>query len=113
MQAGRLRHRVAVEAKSRVQNDGEGDVTETFVPRGYLWASIEPISGRELLRADVINAELDTRITVRWSPLAAQIDATWRIRHRSIFYNVALPPMEKSLGHREIEIMCKSGLNAG
>lgn len=109
MQAGKLRHVVVCD--SPVMNDA-GEIT------GFVFAfrqrcSIDPLRGREALRAEQIIADMDTLITMRWSPRAEQINATWRLRHGDVIYNIAAPPTHVHMARRSIEFACKSGANAG
>jgi len=69
------------------------------------------------MRSGQILAELDTKIVIRWSPNVAVVSAKYRLRHAEqsnpTTYNIAAPPIHVNLGQREIELMCKSGVNAG
>lgn len=118
MSAGKYRHKVWADEPIAAQDEDTGEEVVEFVARGSMSCAIEPITGREALRADQILADMDTRITVRWSPFAAQITAKWRLRFerygsQSVTYNITRPPAEKFMGMREIEFMCNSGLNDG
>ena len=107
-----MRHTVWADERTSV-SDGAGGQTATWVPRFAFKASIEPITGREQMRANQPLADLDTRIRLRWSESAAAINATWRLRHGSVIYDIKRPPVETHLGKREIEILAGSGLNQG
>jgi SPP1 family predicted phage head-tail adaptor len=107
-----MRHTVWADERVSLP-DGAGGQALTWVPRFAFKASIEPITGREQMRANQPLADLDTRITLRWSKDAAALNATWRLRHGSVIYDIKRPPVEKTLGRREIEILAGSGLNQG
>lgn len=109
MEAGKLRHSVVCDRP--VLNDA-GEITG-FAAAFKKRCSIEPLRGRELLRADQILADMDTLIIMRWSPQTEAIDATWRLRHGGTIYNIAAPPAHLNMARREIQFSCKSGLNAG
>jgi SPP1 family predicted phage head-tail adaptor len=115
MLAGRLRHRIEVQVAVPVQ-DASGDEVVDWAAAtvlGTVWGAIEPIRGREATYAgDQILAEMDTRITVRWSPLAAQITAGHRLVHQGTPFNVVSVAHVK-LAQREVEILCRSGINDG
>lgn len=110
MNAGKLRHRVRFEEPITSQ-DATGDEIVVWVPAFMVWASVEPLTGRERLLADQIVGEGETRIRIRWSTQAARITSKWRAVHRSVIYNIAGPPAERDMGHRELEIMATSGVN--
>ena len=117
MNAGRLRHKVWADEPVVSQDSTTGEELVTWTPRERISCAIEPITGREQLRADQILADLDTRITTRWSTFTASITAKWRLRFirngSEVVYNISRPPVEKLLGMREIEFLCNSGLNDG
>lgn len=111
MQAGRLKHRVYFDEPVTSQSTS-GEEIVTWTESMHLFASVEPMRGRERLVAGQINADIDTRIRIRWSTDADRINAKWRARLGSVVYNI------KSVAHielaqREIEIMAASGLNSG
>lgn len=109
MQAGKLRHQVVCDRP--IMNDA-GEITG-FAAAFKERCSIEPLRGREFLRADQIIADMDTLITMRWSPTTEQINATWRLRHGDTIYNIAAVPSQINMARRSIEFSCKSGLNTG
>ncbi len=61
---GRLRHRVIVEALTETQDDA-GQMVKSFSTTKTVWASIEPLVGREFLEARASNAEMTHRIRMR------------------------------------------------
>lgn len=107
-----MRHTVLAE-EPMAMPDGAGGQAITWVERLRFKASIEPLTGREQMRANQVIADMNTRIVLRWSPKAAAIKPTWRLRHGGVIYNIAQPPIERKLGRTEIEILAQSGLNEG
>lgn len=93
--------------------DGVGGTITTWTDLGTVWASVEPIGGREALRAGQLLAEMDTRIIVRWSPLVEGLTAKDRIVRGTTIYNIVRPPADRRMGHKQVEIMCNSGINDG
>ncbi len=66
MQAGRLRHKIAIQATTPTRNEyGEPIDSWATISGGSVWASIEPLSGKEDLPARVMDAEVSHRITIR------------------------------------------------
>lgn len=111
MRAGRLRHRVVVEEPVTTQNEtGEEEVVFTAI--GREWASVQPLRGREQLQAQQIDATLDTKIGMRWSPTVDRITPKWRLSHLGVVYNV-VSVAHIDMARREVELMCSSGLNRG
>lgn len=112
MNAGRLRHRIDVEQRTETQ-DASGDPVVAWSTLGTIWGAVEPLRGRESTYAgEQILGEMDTRITVRWSPLSAQITVGHRLTHQGSLFNVVSAAHVK-LAQREVEIMAKSGVNDG
>ena len=61
---GLLRHRVEIQQATRTQ-DSYGDAIETWSTIATVWASVEPISGRELWQAQQAQADVTHTITIR------------------------------------------------
>lgn len=62
---GRMRHFVTVKYATQEANSF-GERAATWAERGTAWASIEPLRGREYLLAQQVQAEIDTRIIIRY-----------------------------------------------
>lgn len=109
--AGPLRHRVRLQ-EPVVQVDalsGEPVITD-WTDRGYAWASIESLSGREWLLSAEFRAGVATRIRMRWRD---DITEQWRVIHSrktgDTTYNIdaVLPRYD---GMSELHLMCSSGV---
>lgn len=109
MRAGRLRHRVTIQAKT-IGVDSFGGPTETWsdVATG-IPASVEPLSGRELANAQTVNAETTTKITMRYR---AGVSTSDRITFEGKFYNLQ-SVIDPEMKHRELIIMASEGMNEG
>jgi len=77
VRAGELRHRVTIQQKSVVRDTyGEEDVTWTDV--ATVWGSVEPLQGREFIEAKQTQAEITTRIRIRYrSGISPEMRAVW------------------------------------
>lgn len=111
MQAGALRHRVAFERNSETQGPS-GQPRPSWEPVRTVWASLEPLAGRERVVAAAEVAELDTRIRIRYSPEFDPMTAKWRAIYRSVIYDIK-SVANVNMADREIELMAKSGVNSG
>ena len=67
MKIGSLRHQIVLQ-KKMITKDALKQQTESWTDFAYVWASIEPLSGREYFAAQQINAEVSTRIIIRYLP---------------------------------------------
>jgi SPP1 family predicted phage head-tail adaptor len=64
MKAGALRHRIRIERPVPTRNEF-GEEIRTWVLVAERWASIDPLSGRELWAARQVQAETSHRIRTR------------------------------------------------
>jgi len=64
MKIGRLRHRISIQ-KYVAARDSFGGELETWEDVANVWASIEPISGKEYFASQQVNAQVTTRIITR------------------------------------------------
>lgn len=108
MRAGRLRHAVTIQRKS-LTTDEYGGPVESWADVATVAASVEPMGGRELASAQTVNAEITTKITMRYM---AGVTAADRIVFEGRFYNLT-PPIDPEMKHRTLIIMASEGLNEG
>lgn len=112
MKAGLLRHRVAVDEAVVVQ-DTFGEPLTTWTTRAVVWAKVEPLRGREATQLGAqLLADMDTRVTMRWTPTIAAINPRWRLRFGAIVYNV-VSVADIEMKHERFELLCSSGKNLG
>ena len=109
MRAGKLRHRIVLQAKSATTDEYGGPVEVWADVATNIPASVEPLSGRELVNAQTVNAEVTTRITMRYR---AGVIAANRIVFEGKFYNLQ-SIVDPEMKHRELIIMASEGLNEG
>ena len=78
MQAGKLRHYVAIQANTPTQDETGGEVA-SWAAVTNAWASIEPMGGSEQIAAgDVVNASATHKITIRaWQGLTPAHRIAW------------------------------------
>jgi SPP1 family predicted phage head-tail adaptor len=112
MQAGRLRHKVDIEQLVTGSPDqtpeGEPDASWSVLYND-IWAAVEPLSGRELFAAQEHHSEVTTRIRVRYR---SDITAKMRAVFNGENYNI-LAVIDPEMRHRELHLMCSTGLNNG
>ena len=64
LRAGQLRHKVTLESRTESRGSA-GEVNQTWDAISAVWARVEPLSGRELERAQMLHAEVDYKVTIR------------------------------------------------
>lgn len=104
----RLRHRITIQEKS-LAPDALGQPATSWTDVATVWAAVEPLRGREFFAADQMNAEVTTRIRIRWR---SGITAAMRVSFDSRFYNIKAIIVPNEV-HEEMQLMCGEGVNAG
>lgn len=66
MRAGRLRHRVALQAPTDVQNTADGSVAPTWATEDTFWANEIPQGAREFVLAQARHGDLSTVFSCRY-----------------------------------------------
>jgi len=102
LNAGDINQRVIVQAATESRG-ATGEVTKTWTTALTVWASIRPLSGRELLQAQQVQADVTHRVRMRHN-------TTVTTSHRLLFgtrileINSVIDPFEAG---EELELMCK------
>lgn len=65
--AGRLRHRLTIQAETRDQN-GYGEETRSWSDVAEVWGEAKCLAGREAIRAQQTCPEANWLVTIRWRP---------------------------------------------
>jgi SPP1 family predicted phage head-tail adaptor len=100
--AGRLRFQVNIQKPVETQNAfGEPEVSWSDVATG-IWASIEPLKGREFFAAKQINAEIEARVVMRYR---SDVKTKYRIMHgeNEYYIDTVINVGERN---RELQLMC-------
>lgn len=99
--AGKLRHRITLmQAQTTQSNFGE-TVTD-WVNVGDVWANVNPLSMKEHIASQAVQAPITHRVTIRFR---SDITAEWRFTFRGKDYGIhaILPDNDSGLGHLTIE----------
>lgn len=110
VKAGKLRHRVTIQAQQNTQDPVTGANIVTWVDVATVWASVEPLSVREFIQSQATQSEISARITIRYRP---DLDASMRFVFRSKIYNPAgmLPDAVSGIEHITVPVV--EGVNDG
>jgi len=108
MNIGMMRHRVTLEQKAETR-DQWGGVVESWQSVATVWAEVSPLSGREFIAAQAMQAGVTVRITIRYR---AGVTPVMRIKHGADLYNIKAVLPDPTL-RRHITLMCEQGLTAG
>jgi len=109
MTAPRLRHRVDIKNFTTTQDSNTGAVSDSWVDVDTdIPAEIYPLSGREFIAAQSIQAGVTTKITIRWQ---AGIEPRMRVHHGSDIYNIKSVLPDPTL-KRHLTLMCEVGVES-
>ena len=104
MNIGKLRHRVTIQEATEVQND-YGEPIKTWNDVNTVWASVEPIRGREFVAAAEIHSEVTTRIRMRYR---TGMSPKMRVYAGGKYYRIeSVLNFEYGPSHRETHLMCR------
>lgn len=113
LEAGKLRHRVQIEARSIQRGQDTGSVTYVWnkIANGDEWASIEDFSTREFVAAAAVQSKATSRIVMRFRP---DITAAMRIVHNGTVYSIEGQPLrDKESGMEYMTLPVSRGANLG
>ena len=110
MRAGKLRHKVMIQAPGLTQDPVSGDMVPGWADFASVFASIEPLSARDFIAAQANQSEITARIVIRYRE---GILPTMRILHRGKVYAIqgALPDAHSGLEY--ITLPVSEGVSDG
>ena len=110
MDAGKLRHRVHLQASEGLQ-DSVGQPDADWVTVATVWASVEPLNGREYFTSQQIVSEVTTRIMMRYQPLLniPAVNERMRIAFQGKNYDIK-DVIDVDMLHRTHVLMCGTGV---
>ena len=102
MRIGKLRHRVTIQRPA-------DELDPLGAPVGWIdvatvWASIEPLRGREFWAAQQVNAEQTVKVGIRYRP---GVTSAMRVLHGSRIFELVAPPIDPENRHRELVLHCR------
>jgi SPP1 family predicted phage head-tail adaptor len=108
MQAGALRHRVLLQERSTAE-DTFGQQKTTWTDYDTIWASVKPLSGRELLAAQAVNTEVTHKVVTRYQP---GIKPSMRAIHADRIFEIQ-SVLDIEERHISLDLLCTEGLTEG
>lgn len=111
MRAGDLRHLVTLQSLVAASPDQKatGEPDTTWTDWHAVHAAVEPLRGRELIAAQALQSDVDTRIRIRYR---AGVSAAMRVVFGTRHYDIVtvIDPSER---HIELQLMCRQGASDG
>ncbi len=102
MGAGAYRHRITLQQATETR-DSLGGTVQAWATFATVWAAIEPLSGRELLQAQQVQAEVTHRVRLRYMN---GVTAELRVLFGTRYFNI-LSAVNVQERNREIVLTCK------
>ena len=111
MRAGDLRRRIVIQHQTKQQDPGTGEITTAWVDFARVWASVDPLSARDLIAAQASQSEASGRITIRYR---SGVLPTMRILHRGqIFTIIGQPLPDRNSGLEYLTLVVATGVSDG
>lgn len=104
MRAGALRHRVELQQPTETR-DSHGGVRQTWATVQTVYASVEPIGGKEYFAAQQVQSDTTHRVRLRWNPDFTPT-TKWRVRYDGRDFDIEAV-IEMFERQREWHLMCK------
>lgn len=101
MRIGKLRHQVEIQEFTIIE-DEIGVGTQEWITTSTVWASVEPLKGREYWAAAMVQAETTVKVTIRYLP---GITPDHRLKFRGRIYDIQ-SIINTEERNQELELMC-------
>lgn len=111
MRAGKLRHRVTIQQRTAASptNYPSGEKDASWTTYLTVWASVEPLSGRELFAAQQVTSDVNVRIRMRYRD---GVTAKMRVSFNSKIYDI-VAVINREERNVELELLCTEGASHG
>jgi SPP1 family predicted phage head-tail adaptor len=100
---GKLRHRITIQQESET-SDSMGGNTIMWNDVATVWASINPLSGKEYYDAEQVQSEVSHKIRIRYR---SGITSDMRIDFKGRIFKIVSPPINWEERDREMMLMCR------
>lgn len=109
MRAGSLRHRVTLTDRTEVDDGHHGFTAVPVTLASRIPAYVEPLTGRELDRAQMIDPRATHLVTLRYrTDIRARQTVTYHDGMQGDrTFEIVGPPIDPDERHRELQLTCK------
>lgn len=108
LQAGALNRLIEIQTRSTAK-DSAGHQSDVWTTTVTTRASIEPLSGAEVVAAGAQIGETMVQMAMRWRP---GITSAMRVIYQGEIYTV-LAVLDEYMKHRKLTLLCQQGLKRG
>lgn len=109
--AGKLMHRVDIQRPTATTNE-YGEPVNGWSTVVEVWASVIPMTSRELWNAQQVSPEVTHKVCVRDSADLDQIDSSWRVLHRGRVFEIDSVTLREERLYTMRDLMCKEKAGA-
>lgn len=103
MNPGILNKRIVIKRQPS-SKDSKGRTSGDWIDVATVWASVEPLSVRDVLSADKVNYDASLKIRIRYR---TRITADMRIAYGNRIFQIVAPPIDYLEQHKELLLLCK------
>lgn len=108
--AAKLRHRITLQSRTATQDSNTGEMVMSWAnTMADEPAEVVPLSGKEFIQSGATQAQVDTRITIRWR---SGIEPTMRVVFDGNNYQITAV-LPDPTNRRHLTLMCQRGVNSG
>lgn len=107
--AGLFNQRVTIEQKSVARSATTGEEVVSWVDVATVWASVQPIRGREYFAAAQMQDATDYRVTIRYR---ADVTREMRVVWKGVYLDI-VSAIDVAARGDNLELMCISGVRNG
>lgn len=106
MKAAAFSQRITVQQRASTV-DAHGQGVETWSDVDTVWASAQPLRGREFFAAGAMQSEASVRFRIRYR---ADITGAMRVLWRGVAHALVAEPMDVDGGRHTLELMAAAGV---
>ena len=103
MRIGDLKHRITIQAPTRVP-DGMGNTDNTWTDRATIYAAIWPVSAKEQIASMGLVLTMTHRIRIRYR---SDIKSDWRLKYKNSLFNI-VSIVNPNMENRMLDIIVKA-----
>lgn len=101
---GTMRRRITIQNSTPTQNTS-GDMVPSWGTYYTCWAEIQPATGRELMAAAQVQANISHTITIRWPGTSYTISPSMRVLYKSRYFDIqAVINLDER--NRTLQLLC-------
>ena len=106
IRAGELRHKIVIQQNTPTTRDSMNVEVDSWADFATVWASIEPIRGKEFWDSQQVNAEITGKIKIRY---LAGVISKMRVKYETRIFEIisVINPGEKN---SELQLMVKESV---